>query len=72
MSLRGIADGNAVAISRKGNDIIKAPIFRCFCFGVISLCALLLIVAEAESADFFRLIDIGERVGIDVFYDLFE
>lgn len=36
------------------------------------MCALLLIVAEAESADFFRLIDIGERVGIDVFYDLFE
>lgn len=33
---------------------------------------LLLIVAEAESADFFRLIDIGERVGINVFYDLFE
>lgn len=39
---------------------------------VFYIVALLLIVAEAESADFFRLIDIGERVGIDVFYDLFE
>ena len=61
-----------MAISRKGNDIIKAPKFRCFLFWVYIVVRLLLIVAEAESADFFRLIDIGERVGIDVFYDLFE